>query len=169
MTTLPSLGGRVPATPFPTPGESEQYTLTRAKLTVGDYVPQASHDGAPGAGKCEWTSHVCTPLTDEEIGGLAWVLIDNVMKARFGPATKLYDIWREHTLAGISIAESHRLTIGSFVRPVFGLPGTQVEKSKDHLHGHIGEWLWHLLTKDNPAVKAQPAPKGDVTDSGGDG
>ena len=55
------------------------------------------------------------------------------------------------------------------MKPVFGLPGAKEEKNKDHLHGHIGEWLWHLLTKDNPAVKAQPAPKGDVTDSGGDG
>ncbi len=42
-------------------------------------------------------------------------------------------------------------------------------KSKDHLRGHVGEWLWHLLTKDNIAVRVQPDPKGDVTDAGADG
>lgn len=30
-------------------------------------------------------------------------------------------------------------------------------------------WLWHLLTKDNAAVRVQPDPKGDVTDAGADG
>ena len=151
MTTLPPSASAVPVPPSPTPAGSERYTLTHGKLTVRDYVPQASHDGAPGAGKCEWTSHVCVTLTDEEVGALAWVLIDNVMTARFGPATQLYKMWREHTLAGIRIPEPDRLTIGSFVKPVFGLPGAKEEKNKDHLHGHIGEWLWHLLTKDNPA------------------
>jgi hypothetical protein len=50
---------------------------------------------------------------------------------------------------------------------VFGLP--DAEKSEHHLHGHVGEWLWHLLTRDNHAVRVQPDPKGDVTDGGGDG
>ncbi|WP_406031982.1 hypothetical protein OG801_26220 [Nocardioides sp. NBC_00163] len=168
MTTSPPASA-TPALPEPTPTQSEQYSLTHGKLTVGDYLPKASHDGKPGAGKCEWSSHVSVALTSDEIGALAWVLIDSVMKARFGPAVQLYDVWREHTLDGTTIPEPDRQTIGSFVKPVFGLPGADKKKSKDHLHGHIGEWLWHLLTKDNPTVRAQPAPKGDVTDSGGDG
>lgn len=106
-------------------------------------------------------------LTREEAGALAWVLIDTIMESRFGPATQLHDTWRRHTLAGSKIPPPTDVTIASFVETVFGLPGAA--KSDDHLHGHVGEWLWHLLTKDNPAVRIQPGPKGDVTDAGADG
>lgn len=151
----------------PTPARSEEFARTNSRLTVGDYLPRVFHDGAPAAGKCEWSSHVAVSLSDQEVGALAWVLIDTIMRARFGPATQLYDTWRQHTLAGTKVPTPTNVTIGSFVEPVFGLP--PVEKSEHHLHGHVGEWLWHLLTKDNPAVRVQPDPKGDVTDAGGDG
>jgi hypothetical protein len=95
------------------------------------------------------------------------VLIDTIMRARFGPATQLHDTWRQHTLAGTKFPFPTDRVIASFVEPVFGLPNAP--KSDDHLEGHVGEWLWHLLTKDNPAVRVQPDPKGDVTDAGGDG
>jgi hypothetical protein len=130
-------------------------------------LPRTFHDGSAGAGKCEWSSHVAVSLTSQETGALAWVLIDTIMRARFGPATRLHDTWRQHTIAGTKIPSPANRTIASFVEPVFGLP--HAEKSEHHLHGHVGEWLWHLLTKDSPAVLVQPDPKGDVTDAGGDG
>lgn len=151
----------------PTPAQSEEFARTNNRLTVSDYLPRAFHDGSAAAGKCEWSSHVAVGLTPEEAGALAWVLIDTIMRARFGPATHLYDTWRQHTLAGTKIPSPTGRTIASFVEPVFGLP--DAGKSEHHLHGHVGEWLWHLLTKDNPAVRVQPDPKGDVTDAGGDG
>ena len=89
------------------------------------------------------------------------------MKARFGPATGLYNTWRQHTLAGTKIPSPSDGVIGSFVEPVFGLPNAP--KSDDHLHGHVGEWIWHLLTKENSGVRIQFDPKGDVTDAGADG
>ncbi|MGC4112224.1 MAG: hypothetical protein QM747_17775 [Nocardioides sp.] len=125
------------------------------------------HDGAAEASKCEWSSHVAANLTPEEAGALAWALIDTMMQVRFGPAIILYDTWRDHTLAGTKIPSPDKDTIASFIEPVFGLPSAP--KSKDHLHGHVGEWLWHLLTKDKMAVRVQPDPKGDVTDAGADG
>ena len=107
-------------------------------------------------------------LTPEEAGALAWVLIDTIMQARFGPATSLYDTWRrahprrnQDPVAGPT---HHRV-----VRRAGVWTARRAEKSEHHLHGHVGEWLWHLLTKDNPAVRVQPDPKGDVTDAGGDG
>lgn len=156
-----------PAPAGPTPAQSEAFARTNNRLTVRDYLPRTSHDGSAAAGKCEWSSHVAVSLTPEEAGALAWVLIDTIMRARFGPATQLHDTWRQHTLAGTKIPSPTNRTIASFVEPVFGLP--HAEKSEHHLHGHVGEWLWHLLTKDNPAVRVQPDPKGDVTDAGGDG
>jgi hypothetical protein len=151
----------------PTPAQSEKFARTTNRLTVRDFLPRTFHDGSAAAGKCEWSSHVAVSLTPEEAGGLAWVLIDTIMRARFGPATHLHDTWREHTLAGTKIPSPTNRIIASFVEPVFGLP--DAEKSEDHLHGHVCEWLWHLLTRDNPAVRVQPDPKGDVTDAGGDG
>ena len=151
----------------PTPAQSEEFARTNNRLTVGGYLPRVFHDGAAAGGKCEWSSHVAVSLSDREAGALAWVLIDTIMRARFGPATQLYDTWQQHTLAGTKIPTPTNVTIGSFVEPVFGLP--PAGKSEHHLHGHVGEWLWHLLTKDNPAVRVQPDPKGDVTDAGCDG
>lgn len=150
-----------------TPAQSEQFARTNNRLTVPDYLPRTFHDGAATAGRCEWSSHVAVSLAPEEAAALAWVLIDTIMCARFGRATRLYETWRSHTLAGIKIPSSMNGVIASFIEPVFGLP--QSPKSEHHLHGHIGEWLWHLLTKDNPAVRVQPNPKGDVTDGGNDG
>jgi len=156
-----------PAPAGPTPAESEEFARTNNRLKVHDYLPRTFHDGSAAAGKCEWSAHVAAHLTPEETGALAWVLIDTIMRARFGLATQLHDTWRQHTLAGTKIPSPTDRTIASFVEPVFGLP--HAAKSEHHLHGHIGEWLWHLLTKDNPAVRVQPDPKGDVTDAGGDG
>lgn len=147
--------------------QSEEFARTRGRLVIHDYLPQTFHDGAAEASKCEWSSHVAASLTAEEAGALAWVLVDEMMKVRFGPAISLYDTWRKHTLAGTKILPLERETVASFVEPVFGLP--EKPKSEVHLYGHVGEWLWHLLTKDSAAVRVQPDPKGDVTDAGGDG
>lgn len=158
-----------PAPADPTPAQSEEFARTNNRLTVRDYLPRTFHDGSAAAGKCEWSSHVVASLTPEEAGALAWVLIDTIMRARFGPATQLHDTWRQHTLAGTKIAVPSNPIIASFVEPVFGLSNAKKNKSEHHLLGHVGEWLWHLLTKDNPAVRVQLDPKGDVTDAGGDG
>jgi hypothetical protein len=155
------------APPDPTPAQSEEFARTNNRLTVRDYLPRTFHDGSAAAGKCEWSSHVAVSLIPEEVGALAWVLINTIMAERFGPATQLHDTWRQHTLAGTKITSPTNRTIASFVEPVFGL--SSAPKSEHHLHGHVGEWLWHLLTRDSPAVRVQPAPKGDVTDAGGDG
>ncbi|MCS5480803.1 hypothetical protein NYP18_14245 [Corynebacterium sp. YIM 101645] len=101
------------------------------------------------------------------MSALAWLLSETIMQARFGTATDLYDLWRKHTLAGTKIPKPLDEVIASFIEPVFGTPGAP--KNLDHVHGHIGEWLWYLLTKDNPAVRVQPEPKGDVTGGGSDG
>lgn len=155
------------ATTDPTPEQSEHFARSNNRLTVHDYLPRTFHDGSAAASKCEWSAHVAVNLAPEEASALAWVLTDTIMNARFGPATQLHDIWRQHTLAGTKIPPPFDSVIASFVEPVFGLPNAK--KSEDHLHGHVGEWLWHLLTKDNAAVRVQLAPKGDVTDAGGDG
>jgi len=158
---------RASAPADPTPAQSEAFARTNNRLTVHDFLPRTFHDGSPAAGKCEWSSHVAVSLTPEEVGALAWVLIDTIMLVRFGPATHLHATWRQHTLAGTKIPSPTDRTIAGFVEPVFGLP--YAIKSEDHLQAHVGEWVWHLLTKDNPAVRVQPDPKGDVTDAGADG
>jgi hypothetical protein len=147
--------------------QSEEFARTQQRLSIKDYMPQTFHDGAAEACKCEWSSHVAASLTPEEAGALGWVLIDTIMQVRFGPAESLYETWRQHTLAETKIPPPAKDTIASFIEPVFGLPDKP--KSEEHLHGHVGEWLWHLLTKDNAAVRVQPDPKGDVTDAGADG
>ncbi|MDR6911388.1 hypothetical protein J2W54_003348 [Rhodococcus fascians] len=148
------------------PAQSEEYARTHHRLNVQDYLPRTSHDGAPGAGKCEWSSHTSTSLTPEEGGALAWVLIDTIMRARFGVAVSWYNSWHTHTLSGTKLSPPDTKVVAAFIEPVFGLP--MKPKSTDHLHGHIAEWLLHLLTKNNAAVRLQPDPKGDVTDAGAD-
>lgn len=169
MTIAKTLGGNqtAPSLTDLSAAESEEFARVHQRLTVHDYLPRTFHDGAAQANKCEWSSHVAVSLTPKEAGALAWVLIDTIMRVRFGPAAGLYETWRQNTLAETKIPSPDKETIASFIEPVFGLPNAS--KSEDHLHGHIGEWLWHLLTKDNAAVRVQPDPKGDVTDAGADG
>ena len=151
----------------PTPAQSEEFARVSSRLSVGDYLPRTFHDGSAAPGKCEWSSHVAHGLTPKEVGALAWLLIDSIMFSRFGPAKKQYDQWRRHTLSGTPIPSPGNVVIGSFVKPVFGLPGAP--KNDDHLHGHVGEWLWYLLTRDSPTLRVQPEPKSSVTDGGADG
>lgn len=154
MTKAKTFSGTQAALAGLSPAQSEKFARTHQRLSVKDYLPQTFHDGAAQASKCEWSSHVAANLTPEEAGALAWLLIDTMMHARFGPATSLYDTWRTHTLAGTKIPSPANETIAAFIEPVIGLPSAQ--KSVDHLHGHVGEWLWHLLTRENPAVRFQP-------------
>ena len=148
------------------PAQSEGFVRTHRRLDVFDYLPRTSHDGSPGAGKCEWSSHTSTSLTPEECGALAWVLVDTIIRVRCGPALKWYYLWRTNTLSGTKLSPPDIDVVAAFIEPVFGLPAKP--KSTDHLHGHIAEWLLHLLTKNNAAVRLQPDPKGDVTDAGAD-
>lgn len=147
------------------PAQSESFARVNNRLRVHDYLPRAFHDGSAAAGKCEWSSYLAVELTMEERGALAWILIDSIMKARFGVVIQHYNTWREYTLTGARIPSSN-LVIPSFIKPVFGLPNEQ--KSEHHLQGHVAEWIWHLLTKDSHGVRVQLDPKGDVTDAGGD-
>lgn len=152
---------------YPSAAQSESFAISTARQTVRDYLPRTFHDGTGQPGKCEWSAHAVTQLTQDELGALAWVVIEAIMRARFGSARHLYEAWRDHTLAVTALPDPRKSVIASFIEPVFGLPGSG--KSADHIQGHVGEWLWHLLTHDTAAVRVQPAPKGDVTDAGGDG
>ncbi|MGZ0711314.1 hypothetical protein ACWPKO_23600 (plasmid) [Coraliomargarita sp. W4R53] len=159
----------VSASPAPTPAQSELFARSSKRLSVQDYVPRTAHDGIPAASKCEWSEHVAPSLSRQELGALAWVLADTVMRARCGKAVKPYTIWRHHTLASTAIPQPSMRVVQSFVEPVFGLPGNNSPAVLDNVQGHVAEWLWHLLTQDSAAVQMQPEPKGSVTDGGGDG
>ncbi|WP_169811602.1 hypothetical protein [Nocardia shimofusensis] len=59
-----------------------------------------------------------------------------------------------------------------FVQPVFGLP-PKGSAATDHVPGHVGEWLWYLLAREEEIVDHDLAllesPSWNVTESGGDG
>lgn len=152
----------------PTPAQAEKFVHSTGRSKAADYLPVVLHDGANAAGKCEWTLHGAVMLPPDELGALAWILTEEIMRARCGVATSVYDCWRSQTLAGtkIAVAEDHEQVL-AFASAVFSTssPG----KSQNGLQGHVAEWLWHLLTRDSPGVRLQPEPKGDVTDGGGDG
>jgi hypothetical protein len=154
--------------PTPTPAQAEQFVRSTGRSKVADYLPVVSHDGANAAGKCEWTLHGAVVLPPDELGALAWILIEEIMRARCGVALSVYDLWRSHTLAGtkIAVVEDHEEVL-AFASAVFST--SAISKSQNGLQGHVAEWIWHLLTRDSPGVRLQPEPKGDVTDGGGDG
>lgn len=151
----------------PSAAQSEEFARVNQRMDVHDYLPRTFHDGTAQANKCEWSSHVVTKLTPDESGALAWVLIEEIMKDRFGCAKDLYDTWRKCTLEGVHLSPQKKKVIESFVAPVFGLPSAP--KDRNHLHGYLGEWIWHLLTRNNRAVRYQSTPKSEVTGGGGDG
>lgn len=145
---------------------AERHITSTGKKNLTDFLIIDHHDGTPGAGKCEWTSHVMRSPTQLDKAACAWIIAQAIMAERLGLSTQLYNEWRKCALTDTR-STAYDAIFEAVSKPVFGTrssPGSQ-----DHLLGHIGEWMWHIITGKYPSVVQQNPPKPSVTDAGGDG
>lgn len=102
---------------------------------------------------------------------VAWIIADAVMSNRAGHS-RAYQWWRDAALAAKPLSGDEARLVTPFVQPVFGLPpkGTEAD---DHVPGHVGEWLWYLLTREEQLTGHELAllepPSWSVTEGGADG
>ncbi|BDT88526.1 hypothetical protein FMUAM8_42900 [Nocardia cyriacigeorgica] len=121
---------------------------------------------------CPWQLIGFASTDSLERAAVAWIVADAVMRGRAGH-TRVYDLWRTAALANSPLTgEASQLT-RTFVRPVFGLP-PDGSAASDHVPGHVGEWLWYLLTReearsDHATLALLEPPSWNVTEGGGDG
>ncbi|MGW0770287.1 hypothetical protein [Streptomyces sp. NPDC002676] len=106
-----------------------------------------------------------------ERAAVAWIIADAVMHNRAGHS-RAYRWWRDAALAAKALSGEEARLVKPFVQPVFGLPPTGTD-ADDHVPGHVGEWLWYLLTREERTTGHElallEAPSWSVTEGGADG
>ncbi|WP_030274379.1 hypothetical protein [Streptomyces sp. NRRL B-24484] len=109
----------------------------------------------------------------EDRAAAAWIVADEIMRERTGGRPRSYGTWREATLSRTKLTGKDHTLVKGFAEPVF--EKAAAKKAGNHgPAGHVGEWLWYLLTRDLPEDQARPVeilspPKPAVNDGGGDG
>ncbi|MFJ1793109.1 hypothetical protein [Kitasatospora griseola] len=98
----------------------------------------------------------------------AWIIADEIMRARTGIDDRAYHLWRDHVLVGLALTERDAQHIELYITPVFEA------NNLNGVTGYVGEWLWYLLTRDLPpepgrSVEILDPPKSAVNDGGPDG
>jgi len=158
------------------PGEAVVVSAARAAEVAaarGDMVSRflaTQAKGTRGVGKASWQLVTLENLNTEDRAAVAWLVADAIMRSRCGKAS-IYRIWWDAVLAGQPVAESERNKLLAFTRTVFGTP--EKPGNQEHLEGHVAEWLWYLLMREQAddarkIVLLEP-PKFSVTEPGPDG
>ncbi|MFE2728926.1 hypothetical protein [Kitasatospora sp. NPDC059327] len=117
---------------------------------------------------CRWELVVTLGQEPEDRAAAAWIVADEIMKARTDLDDLGYQLWRENVLAGTQLVGRDREHVLLHASPVF-------EADNDNgVTGYVGEWLWYLLTRDLPpeagrSVVVLDPPKSAVNDGGPDG
>ncbi|MFB7676933.1 hypothetical protein ACFC26_36575 [Kitasatospora purpeofusca] len=109
----------------------------------------------------------------EDRAAAAWIVADELMRERTGGRPRSYGVWREATLSRTKLTGKAHILVEGFAEPVFKKAANK-KKSNHGPAGHVGEWLWYLLTRDLPqdparTVEILTPPKAAVNDGGGDG
>jgi hypothetical protein len=125
---------------------------------------------APAAA-CPWELIGFADGSAQERAAVAWIIADKIMKERAGHC-RGYQLWRDAVLKGVALSGDDARLVQPFIRPVFGLP-PKGNEAEDHVPGHVGEWLWYLLTHEERLrgheLALLEAPSWSVTEGGGDG
>ncbi|AXU16782.1 hypothetical protein [Streptomyces clavuligerus] len=118
--------------------------------------------------KCPWDLVVATGPEPEDRAATAWIIADEIMRARTDVDDLAYQLWRDSVLAGVPLAGNDRAHVLLYAGPVFEA------NDPTGVTGYIAEWLWYLSTRDLPpdvgrSVEILDPPSSTVTDSGPDG
>ncbi|MFE9219594.1 hypothetical protein ACFYN3_24965 [Streptomyces lavendulae] len=117
---------------------------------------------------CPWDLVVTIGQEPKDRAAAAWIIADEIMRARTDLDDHAYRLWRDNVLAGTTLTGPDHAHVLLYAGPVF-------EANDDTgVTGYVGEWLWYLSTRDLPpepgrSVEILDPPSSTVTDSGPDG
>lgn len=114
-------------------------------LDVGGRLVDLTRRESRGHGQvCPWDLVVTIGQRPKDRAAAAWVIADEVMQARTDLDDHAYQLWRDHVLAGTTLAGPDHAHVLLYAGPVF-------EANDDTgVTGYVGEWLWYLTTRDLP-------------------
>lgn len=150
-----------------TPSAPQPWELA-AGNSLTELLEVSVHDTNGG---CRWRRGLCNADDGGHTSAAAWLVAEEIMRLRCGPANDIFDNWRAAAMhqplpdgTDLSVAEA-------FMAPTFGLP--PVGASLQHAEGHVAEITWRMLIDeeqlaDRPIVMLA-LPDSDVTSPGGDG
>lgn len=122
-------------------------------------------------GGCRWRRGSCPPSEHERLDAAAWLVAEEIMGLRCGPARQIVAAWRAAATGQLVPEGSDLSSVEAFVIPTFGLP--PVGASVDHAQGHVAEITWRMLAKEegnhDRAIVYLARPDSDVTSPGADG
>lgn len=117
---------------------------------------------------CPWEPVVTIGQESEDRAAAAWIIADEIMKARTDVDELGYQLWRDNVPAGTELDRPDREHVLLYAGPVFEANDTT------GVTGYVGERLWHLLTCGLPpepgrSVEILDPPKPAGRDSTGPG
>ncbi|MFD9687392.1 hypothetical protein ACFWXO_16730 [Kitasatospora sp. NPDC059088] len=145
-----------------------QQAMEHAQAVGGRLVDLTSRELRGEQQVCRWELVVTIGQEPEDRAAAAWIIADEIMKARTDLDDHGYRLWRENVLAETKLAGPDREHVLLHASPVFEA------NDATGVTGYVGEWLWYLLTRDLPpepgrSVEILDPPKSAVNDGGPDG
>ena len=127
---------------------------TRGRANLSDLLQLTAHATNGG---CRWRRGRC-PLSDHDrLDAAAWLVADEIMVLRCGPARAIYDGWLA-TATGVTLTNSVDPTHAiPFVEPTFGLPPDGA--SLDHAQGYVAEVTWRMLAQGTTGGSLDSSPR----------
>ncbi|WP_145825894.1 hypothetical protein [Streptomyces sp. T12] len=142
--------------------------MERARAAGGRLVDFTQRESRGIGQVCPWDLVVTIGPEPEDLDAAAWIIADEIMRARTDLDDLAYRLWRDSALAGTPLTGPDRAHVLLYAGPVFEANDTT------GITGYVGEWLWYLSTRDLPSepgrsVEILDPPSSTVTDSGPDG
>ncbi len=155
--------GRTPQTPHPPWDRAAGKSLVDLlSLQPGKVRAQHCvwHVGRLGAGS-------------SDLDAAAWLIADEMMRARCGVAQRTYELWRARATGGAPLDDVERAMVEPFVEPSMGLPNDSTPRARDHIEGAVAEYIWYLTARDRTdshrTMRFLEKPSLLATEAGGDG
>jgi hypothetical protein len=122
-------------------------------------------------GGCRWRRGQCELSDRERLDAAAWLVAEEIMGLRCGPARGIFHAWRATAMREPLPPDGDPALAQPFIVPTFGLPPNG--GSIDHAQGYVAEITWRMLakeeSKDDRSVVYLARPDADVTSPGADG
>lgn len=108
-----------------------------------------------------------------DLDAAAWLIADEMMRARCGAAQPTYELWRRRATGGPALTDVERQSVEPFVEASMGLPGDPRPRDPDHVEGAVAEYVWYLTARDrveaHRTLRRIEKPSLLASEPGGDG
>jgi hypothetical protein len=110
--------------------------MERARAAGGRLVDFTQRESRGIGQVCPWDLAVTIGPEPEDLDAAAWIIADEIMRARTDLDDLAYRLWRDSALVGTPLTGPDRAHVLLYAGPVFEANDTT------GITGYVGEWLW---------------------------